>query len=669
MNRRIPLFVATLAALATTLVLAGSAWSGVLFSDNFAYPPGPLLGQGGWALTGSAALPQQMVVPGSLVYACYQNSGIANQVSLANNGEDLNHQYAPQAAGTVYAGVLANVSAAQAGAGDYFFHINAPGGSTINAGRVFVQKDPAGPNFAFGIRYSAAGTISYTPFVYTTGTTYLLVIKYTFNPGAADDRVDLFVSPAIGAPEPAPTVSHTNPGPAGDAASIGAVNFRQGGAAIAATVVVDGVRVGTTWADVTAPSSYNITSTAGAGGSIAPLGITPVTCGGSQDYTITANGGYAISDVTVDGISQGPVSSYTFNNVQADHTIDAQFSPLAVNYTITANAGPGGSIAPAGQTSVPQGGDQAYSITASDKCHFIADVTVDGSSVGPVSGYTFTNVQADHTIEASFGTFGPFKITSTAGPGGAIAPAGSTVIACGGSQVYTIAAAPCFTIGDVIVDGVSVGPVSNWVFSDVQANHQIDAVFAPAAAYTISASAGPGGSIAPNGPTAVPCGGDQAYTITADDCFVIQDVLVDGNSVGAVSSYTFMNVMSNHDIKATFTAAAPYTIISSAGPGGSITPDGSTIVACGGSQDYTIAADACHNISDVVVDGVSQGPIPSYAFTNVHSDHTITASFSSIQYTVNVSTVGNGTVTKSPDQPTYDCGSKVNLQAIPDAGW
>src|SRR6185369_17562509 len=110
-------------------------------------------------------------------------------------------------------------------------------------------------------------------------------------------------------------------------------------------------------------------------------------------------------------------------------------------------------------------------------------------------------------------------------------------------------------------------------------------------------------------------------------------------------------------------------ISSSAGPGGTITPDGSTSVACGGSQDYSIAADACYHITDVVVDGASQGPIAAYAFTNVHSDHTITASFAPDQFTVNVTTNGNGTVTKNPNQATYDCGSKVTLSAQADAGW
>ena len=71
-----------------------------------------------------------------------------------------------------------------------------------------------------------------------------------------------------------------------------------------------------------------------------------------------------------------------------------------------------------------------YAISAGDKCHVIGDVLVDGVSVGAVTSYTFTDVQANHTIAASFTLLGPYKITASAGPGGSITPNGSTVVPC-----------------------------------------------------------------------------------------------------------------------------------------------------------------------------------------------------------------------------------------------
>src|SRR6185369_150571 len=67
----------------------------------------------------------------------------------------------------------------------------------------------------------------------------------------------------------------------------------------------------------------------------------------------------------------------------------------------TATAGPNGSISPAGTVKLDVGSDQSFAITAEPHYH-VDDVQVDGASVGPVSGYTFTNVIADHTIAASF---------------------------------------------------------------------------------------------------------------------------------------------------------------------------------------------------------------------------------------------------------------------------
>ena len=73
-----------------------------------------------------------------------------------------------------------------------------------------------------------------------------------------------------------------------------------------------------------------------------------------------------------------------------------------VIHTITASAGAGGSISPAGKVKVRKGTDQTFSITA-EKGYLIKDVLVDGEIIGAESSYTFFNINADgHTIEAIF---------------------------------------------------------------------------------------------------------------------------------------------------------------------------------------------------------------------------------------------------------------------------
>src|SRR5262249_5010666 len=87
---------------------------------------------------------------------------------------------------------------------------------------------------------------------------------------------------------------------------------------------------------------------------------------------------------------------------------------LSFSSIITASAGPGGSIRPAGQVAADNGADRTFTITA-DSSHAIADVSVDGVSVGAVPSYTFSNLSANHRIDASFASLAPALTTLRSG--------------------------------------------------------------------------------------------------------------------------------------------------------------------------------------------------------------------------------------------------------------
>ncbi|HXB02569.1 MAG TPA: hypothetical protein VNV15_07095, partial [Opitutaceae bacterium] len=301
------------------------------------------------------------------------------------------------------------------------------------------------------------------------------------------------------------------------------------------------------------PTSFTITASAGSGGSISPSGNVVVNKGNNQSFSITANSGFSISSVTVDGASQGAISSYTFSNVQANHTIAATFSQNVTNFTITASAGSGGSISPSGAVSVAQGSSKTFSITANSG-FTVSSVTVDGANQGAITSYTFSNVQANHTIAAAFSaTSTNFTITASAGSGGSISPSGAVSVAQGSSKTFSITANSGFTISSVTVDGANQGAISSYTFSNVQANHTIAAAFsATSTNFTITASAGSGGSISPSGAVSVAQGASQTFSISANSGFTISGVTVDGASQGAITSYTFSNVQANHTISASF---------------------------------------------------------------------------------------------------------------------
>ena len=74
--------------------------------------------------------------------------------------------------------------------------------------------------------------------------------------------------------------------------------------------------------------------------------------------------------------------------------------------------------------------------------------------------------------------------------------------------------------------------------------------------YTINASVGPNGSIVPSGVVSVPSGNNQTFTITGNSGYIVTNVVVDGSSVGAPTSYTFNNVTAGHTINALFGLSA-----------------------------------------------------------------------------------------------------------------
>lgn len=142
--------------------------------------------------------------------------------------------------------------------------------------------------------------------------------------------------------------------------------------------------------------------------------------------------------------------------------------------------------------------------------------------------------------------------------------------------------------------------------NEVRNDTWVYAATLPVVTHTILATAGTGGSITPSGPVVVNQGDDQSFTITPDANYEIEDVLVDGISVGSVVSYEFEDVIADHTIAASFSEIqlpnnAPAFI--------STTPEcSSTInVDVGSPVSFTIAAEDGDG-GDVVILSVSGLP-------------------------------------------------------------
>jgi hypothetical protein len=127
----------------------------------------------------------------------------------------------------------------------------------------------------------------------------------------------------------------------------------------------------------------------------------------------------------------------------------------------------------------------------------------------------------------------------------------------------------------------------------------------------------------------------------------------------------------------TFTLVAPpdsFTISVAAGPGGSVAPTGEVRVESGANQTFTITPAVGHVIVDVMVDGASVGPVPSYTFSAVLADHVLEATFGVAMHAVAAVAVGPGAARVEPSQSSYAYGTLVRVIASPQAhydflGW
>ena len=374
-------------------------------------------------------------------------------------------------------------------------------------------------------------------------------------------------------------------------------------------------------AKLTSITTYAITASAGAGGSISPEGVTVVGEAGSQTYTITPAWDHDVAQVTIDGTTHaGPVTTYTFDNVSATHTIEATFAAkpvVSASGTVTV-----------GGVATDEATVNAYTDAA---CMNLVLTT----ATGPGSTYTLSLPQnTTMYLQATKSGFGPsapltvvlgsddlteqiLDITSRryeAEDGVLVEPTiGTSAYASGGKNVATrndnVKCTVTFSVyaqsaGDypmvmgyyqpneqyrytsLIVNGVSKpnipgaytlppnysrvavtipldAGINTVVLSNVVWGVYMDYIDIPQAAYVVAASAGTNGSISPSGTTFVAPGESQTFTITPDSGFMVDQVLIDGvndPAAAAAGSHTFSGVAKDHTIAASFIAQAedPY---------------------------------------------------------------------------------------------------------------
>lgn len=381
-----------------------------------------------------------------------------------------------------------------------------------------------------------------------------------------------------------------------------------------------------------AVESYDITATAGEGGTITAEGLADgkvsVTEGESATFTIAANDGYEVSDVKVDGTSVGKRTSYTFENVTAAHTIEATFA--FTNYTA---ANPFEFPTTKGTTKTLEAeyatelinsndsdSDPSWPLSLADgdwasngkflncmaykdyaKYAYVATVpgtyTVTGTyRAGAANKLAFseengkitaTQVDCPSTSENSSLTVKTFTLTievTEAGAGTLVLTAPDTskgpqldklaiVLTKTADEADLTELQTAITNAEAILNAADKDKYSAAALVELQelvnagkqlttasSQTDVDAKKAEITAkiadiqtqFTITATAGNGGKIAPTGATKVYKGTSKAFTITPNAGYHVDSLTVDGTAVNVVTEYTFSDVTANHTIAVTF---------------------------------------------------------------------------------------------------------------------
>jgi hypothetical protein len=301
-----------------------------------------------------------------------------------------------------------------------------------------------------------------------------------------------------------------------------------------------------------------------------------------------------------------------------------------------------------------------------------------GDASGSANPVTVT-MDADKTVTATF-AINTFTLTYGAGLGGTLSGDASQTVGYGGSGT-AVTAVP--NTGYHFVGWSDAVPTATRTDVSVTTNHSVTAAFA-INTFTIAVSAGANGSITP-GTGLVDYGTSPTYAITPATGYHIATLTVDGVARTVQGSWTFTSVAADHTMAATF-AIDTFTITVISGTNGSITSPGTGPVDYGASREFIIIPDDNYRVEDVLVDGVSQGPVTGFTLTNVTGAHTIKATFTpgdgtrfdNLTLAGTVVTYGSGTTITAtikaktlPAQDTPITGGSVTVLSAArlDGGW
>lgn len=361
-------------------------------------------------------------------------------------------------------------------------------------------------------------------------------------------------------------------------------------------------------------------------------------------------------------------ASRTFTIVDEDVVLTDWFgseSEPVRKYVVSAGAESHGTISPSGDVVVSREDTLSFLITPDEGYH-VADVLLDGVSLGAVDSYTLENISGHHVIVVRF-EINTYTVSYGAGENAGIEGDAAQEVTHGNSGTPVLAVPAEGYVFTGWSDGRTDNPRTDTI---VTANISVTALFA-VKTWSITVSANEGGSLTPGGDMTVKHGDDLVVEITPDTGYHIADVLLDDVSQGAVSSLPLTGISSDHHIVVVF-AINMYTITLSAGDHGSIDPGEDVSVPHGGEVTFTITPDEGYHIEEILVDGVSHGQAGVLTLSDITRDHVVAVSFALTTYSLRFEVKNAATGDLITDAVitingvAYDAGQYTIQQMVPD---
>ena len=199
--------------------------------------------------------------------------------------------------------------------------------------------------------------------------------------------------------------------------------------------------------------------------------------GGSTTISAKAYSGYAFTGWKENGTIVSRDSSVRLKNLTVDRRLTAIFKRTRNTITLVVDPANSGDVSGGGTFNI---GDSTTVMARARAGYNFVGWYVNGQCVSRDQDYKINKIEQDYTLTALFEQQGitSYEISSgVATTGGSIAPSGKLLVAKGQSLTYTITPKSGFAILAVAVDGVQVGPVSSYTFTNVQGPHVIAAAF------------------------------------------------------------------------------------------------------------------------------------------------------------------------------------------------